>query len=137
MNVVRTQIMNGLICDRKEEIAGFWRGKTPCWKMCNCPESIMRQCPAIKRAVAPCWEMEGTYLKTSGGGQRRDDIEMCKACRVYRRYGFDSVFETDNRNISQGYPKNIPNYFKSLAEKLLKQIAANDNGRIRAISGGR
>lgn len=65
----------------------FWQGKTPCWQMCHCPESIKNGCPAFRYQHLPCWEIEGTYLKLSDDGSKGDDTSLCRICRVYERYG--------------------------------------------------
>lgn len=65
----------------------FWQDKTPCWKMCHCPEDMRNQCPAYNYPSLPCWEIEGTYLKLSDNGQNGQDTSICQICRVYKRYG--------------------------------------------------
>jgi hypothetical protein len=62
---------------------GFWQGKTPCWEMVHCPETIRSQCPASKGHPAACWEIEGTYCKLPSG----QDTSTCEVCVVYKRWG--------------------------------------------------
>ena len=73
--------------EQVNEPVSFWTDKKPCWEMCHCPEDIKQQCPAPKYPFVACWELEGTYLKLSDNGDRGDDINICKVCRVYKRYG--------------------------------------------------
>ena len=62
---------------------GFWQGKTPCWEMVRCPETIRSQCPASKDHPAACWEIQGTYSKLPSG----QDTRTCEMCVVYKRWG--------------------------------------------------
>ena len=66
---------------------GFWEEKTPCWEMFRCPEGIKTECPAFKYRSLPCWEIEGTYSKLYNYGAKGDSIDICRGCRVYKRYG--------------------------------------------------
>ncbi len=66
---------------------GFWEGKTPCWEMFRCPEAIKNECPAFKERSFPCWEIEGTYCKLYNYGEKGDNTEVCRVCRIYNRYG--------------------------------------------------
>jgi len=70
-----------------ESGGGFWEGKTPCWEMFRCPEAIRVECPAFIYRNLPCWEIEGTYSKLHGGGQKGHDTDICRNCRVYKRWG--------------------------------------------------
>ena len=69
-----------------ESGGGFWEGKTPCWEMFRCPEAIRTECPAFIHRNLPCWEIEGTYSKLHGDGQKGHDIDICRNCRVYKRW---------------------------------------------------
>ncbi len=71
----------------QEETMGFWAGKTPCWKMCHCPQMIREECPATKYPFHPCWEIEGTYCKLDDYGATGRDTSICQVCRVYKRWG--------------------------------------------------
>jgi len=66
---------------------GFWEGKTACWDMCNCPQSLKTECPAFKNRETPCWEIEGTYCKLDDYGATGRDTSICQVCRVYMRHG--------------------------------------------------
>lgn len=70
-----------------EEVQGFWAGKRACWEMCQCPETIRKECPAPKHQNVPCWQIEGTYCKLDDYGARGDDTSICEVCRVYKRWG--------------------------------------------------
>ena len=72
---------------------GFWEGKRPCWEMCQCPEMIRNECPALKHQSFPCWEIEGTYCKLDDYGVRGDDISLCQVCRVYKTYGENKLIQ--------------------------------------------
>ncbi len=76
-----------------EETEGFWKGKTPCWEMLRCPEAIRNECPAYKHQGLPCWQIEGTYSKLHGGGQKGCNTDICRVCRVYKRWGQDEPIE--------------------------------------------
>lgn len=65
----------------------FWAGKTPCWEMMRCPESIQADCPAPRQRQYPCWEIEGTYCKWNGWGALGRDTSICLICEVYLTYG--------------------------------------------------
>ncbi|MFH1486331.1 MAG: hypothetical protein ABIH46_09690 [Chloroflexota bacterium] len=89
----------------------FWHGKTPCWEMCHCPESIKSQCPAPRYPFLPCWEIEGTYLKLSDDASKGDDMSICRVCRVYKRYGEGKPMETKLRG------KGLDAYCRALRER--------------------
>jgi len=72
---------------------GFWEGKTPCWEMLHCPEEIRNECPAFKHQGMPCWQMEGTYCKLHGDGEKGCNTDICQMCRVYKRWGQDEPIE--------------------------------------------
>jgi len=76
-----------------EPVSGFWVGKRPCWEMCQCPETIRKECPALKYQSLPCWEIEGTYCKLDDYGNRGDDTSICEVCRVYKRWGTGKPIE--------------------------------------------
>lgn len=68
----------------------FWTGKATCWEMCYCPPVIRDECPAFNYRLIPCWETEGTFCKLkkeADGAVTGTDTTICKACRVYRKYG--------------------------------------------------
>ncbi|HXY75194.1 MAG TPA: hypothetical protein VEH58_07690 [Dehalococcoidales bacterium] len=69
---------------------GYWEGKSPCWEMSNCPESIRKECPAFKNTEIPCWEIEGTYCKLDDRGATGRDTSICQVCRVHQRYEANS-----------------------------------------------
>ncbi len=71
----------------------FWRGKTPCWEMCRCPESIHAACPAYRHRQYPCWEIEGTYCKWDEWGTLGRDTSVCLICEVYLRWGEGKLIE--------------------------------------------
>jgi hypothetical protein len=71
---------------------GFWEGKTPCWDMFRCPKEIRDECPAYRYQELPCWEIEGTYSKMCGGGNGHD-TDICRSCRVYKRWGNNERIE--------------------------------------------
>jgi hypothetical protein len=81
--VVREAKGNVLI----EDDLGFWEGKTTCWEMCTCPQTIRQECPAFKNRNFPCWEVEGTYCKLDDYGATGRDTSICQVCRVYKRWG--------------------------------------------------
>lgn len=66
---------------------GFWEGKSPCWEMFRCPESVKSECPAFKYRTVPCWQIEGTYCKLLEKGVKGDATDICINCRVYKRWG--------------------------------------------------
>ena len=66
---------------------GFWEGKTPCWEMFHCPDELRDECPAFKYRTLPCWEIEGTYCKLYDYGAKGDGTDICRYCRVYKRWG--------------------------------------------------
>jgi len=70
-----------------KEPVGFWEGKVPCWEMLRCPEKIRDECPAFRHQGLPCWQIEGTYSKLHGGGQKGCNTDICRVCRVYKRWG--------------------------------------------------
>ncbi|GAF75051.1 unnamed protein product, partial [marine sediment metagenome] len=70
-----------------EEGVGFWKDKTPCWEMLRCPEAIRNECPAFKHQGLPCWQIEGTYSKLDDYGTKGDRTDICRVCRVYKRWG--------------------------------------------------
>jgi hypothetical protein len=70
-----------------ENELGFWEGKTTCWEMCNCPQSLRQECPSYKNREIPCWEIEGTYCKLDDYGATGRDTSICQICRVYKRWG--------------------------------------------------
>jgi hypothetical protein len=72
-----------------EPALGFWEGKTPCWEMFRCPETIRDECPAFKYHTVPCWQIEGTYCKLYDYGAKGDGTDICQVCRVYKRWGHD------------------------------------------------
>ena len=76
-----------------EETEGFWKGKTPCWEMLRCPETIRNECPAFKHQGLPCWQIEGTYSKLHGGAQKGCNTDICRVCRVYKRWGQNEPIE--------------------------------------------
>jgi len=76
-----------------EQSKDYWEGKTPCWEMCHCPESIRDICPAFVNQSEACWAIEGTYCKLCDYGNRGDDTSICKVCRVYKRYGAGEPIE--------------------------------------------
>jgi len=76
-----------------EPALGFWEGKTPCWEMLRCPEAIRNECPAFKYRELPCWQIEGTYTKLHGYGQEGDNTDVCRVCRVYKRWGQNEPIE--------------------------------------------
>jgi len=72
---------------------GFWEEKTPCWEMLRCPEEIKNECPAFKHQGLPCWQIEGTYSKLHDNAQRGCNTDICRVCRVYKRWGQDEPIE--------------------------------------------
>jgi len=97
--------------DKNRQTTSFWQGKTPCWEMCHCPESIKYQCPASRNLDLPCWAIEGTYLKLSDDGITGDDTSICLVCKVYKRYGQSEQIEIKLRG------KGLDSYCRSLKEK--------------------
>ena len=78
---------------RAEPAQGFWEEKTPCWEMLRCPEEIRNECPAFKHQDLPCWQMEGTYCKLHDNGLKGHNTDICRACRIYKRWGHDEPIE--------------------------------------------
>jgi hypothetical protein len=74
----------------EEKGLGIWEGKSPCWEMTNCPQSLRNECPAYKNTETPCWEIEGTYCKLDDYGATGRDTSICQVCRVYKRYGVNA-----------------------------------------------
>ena len=71
----------------------FWADKTPCYQLCNCPDTIRRECPAERYQFLPCWEIEGTYCKLDDHGVTGRDTTICEICRVYKKYGNSEPIE--------------------------------------------
>jgi len=65
----------------------FWSGKTPCWEITSCPDSVKNECPAPKHHSLPCWQIEGTYCKLDERSASGLDTSICKQCQVYEQYG--------------------------------------------------
>ena len=65
----------------------FWHGKTPCWEMTGCPESVREACPVAGNQSLPCWEIEGTYVKLDDRGACGQDVSLCAECPVYKKWG--------------------------------------------------
>jgi hypothetical protein len=105
------------------EQSSFWEGKTPCWEMCHCPSVIRDGCPAYKYHSLPCWEIEGTYCKLSDDGSTGGDTNICKLCRVYRRYGAGEPVEIRLRG------RGVDSQLKSL-EKLLEEEASRQSSGV-------
>ena len=97
--------------DEDSQSNSFWQGKTPCWEMCHCPESIKYQCPASRNLDLPCWEIEGTYLKLSDDGITGDDTSICTVCKVFKRYGQGKQIAIKLRG------RGLDSYCRSLKEK--------------------
>ena len=76
-----------------EAATGFWEDKTPCWEMLRCPEAIRNECPAFKHQGMPCWQMEGTYCKLHCDGEKGHNTDICRVCRVYKRWGNEEPIE--------------------------------------------
>ena len=76
-----------------EPSLGFWEGKTPCWEMFRCPEAMRKECPAFKYRTLPCWQIEGTYCKLYDYGAKGDGTDICRVCRVYKRWGHGEPIE--------------------------------------------
>lgn len=72
---------------------GFWEEKAPCWEMLRCPEEIRNECPAFKHQGIPCWQIEGTYCKLHCDGEKGHNTDICRVCRVYKRWGQDEPIE--------------------------------------------
>lgn len=72
---------------KEERSVNFWVDKTPCYKLCNCPEMITNECPVSKYQFLACWEIEGTYCKLDDKGATGRDTSICETCRVYKKYG--------------------------------------------------
>ena len=71
----------------KEGKISFWDGKTPCWKMCHCPEAIQVECPALSYSWIPCWEIEGTFCKLDDDKATGRETLICEICPVYKSWG--------------------------------------------------
>ena len=72
---------------RKERRRNFWFGKTPCWEINRCPDSVKNECPTPKYPPLPCWQIEGTYCKLDERNTSGLDTSICKQCQVYKQYG--------------------------------------------------
>ena len=110
-NTIRIKPVNQKLEDEVKQSTNFWQGKTPCWEMCHCPESIKSQCPAPRNLSLPCWEIEGTYLKLSDDGNTGDDTSICSVCKVYKRYSEGKLIEIRLRG------RGLDSYCRSLREK--------------------
>jgi len=97
---------------------GFWGGKTPCWEIFCCPETIRDECPAFKYRNLPCWQIEGTYCKLLDYGQRGDSTDICWVCQVYKRYGNGEPIEI--KHFGKGF--NRPEGAISYAGRIFKEI---------------
>lgn len=80
---------------------GFWQGKIPCWEMFRCPEVIRNECPAFRYRTLSCWEIEGTYSKLHAYGEKGDRTDICRHCRVYKKYGEGKPIEI--KLVGQGF----------------------------------
>lgn len=74
--------------EQRRRQLGYWQGKTPCWEMLHCPETIREQCPVFRKENMPGWEIGGLYcqLFDSRGGIG-NFTDVCRLCRVYRKWG--------------------------------------------------
>ena len=95
----------------RESPPDFWRGKTPCWEVCHCPEVIKSECPAPKYRSLPCWEIEGTYCKLTADGTNGKDTGICRICRVYKQWGGNKPIEL------KLFGKGIDSFRRYLEEK--------------------
>ncbi len=111
LNTRRVRSVIQELQDEDRQSISFWQGKTPCWEMCHCPESIKNQCPAPRNLSLPCWEIEGTYLKLSDDGSTGDDTSICQVCKVFKRYSQDSLIEIKLRG------RGLDSYCRLLKEK--------------------
>lgn len=78
-----------------EQGNGFWEGKIPCWEMFRCPAEVKNKCPAFKNRSVPCWEVEGTYCKLFDYEEKGNNIDICRYCRVYKRWGNSEPIEVE------------------------------------------
>ena len=67
---------------------GFWRNKTPCWRMRGCIWTAREACKAYRNPERPCWEQETLCLELFG-------IDTCEECEVYRLYCSDDEEDED------------------------------------------
>lgn len=98
-----TQVMSGPVADIRRHIArtqtdrplahqradSFWKDKTPCWEMCQCPDEIRKECPAARHQSIPCWEIEGTFCKLDDYKATGRDTRICEICPVFKTWGKD------------------------------------------------
>jgi hypothetical protein len=96
-----------------EPASGFWEGKTPCWEMLHCPEPIKNECSAFKHQTLPCWQIEGTYCKVLNQGIEGTGTDICRVCRVYRRWESGEPLEI--KLSGRGANLNLPKVLKHLA----------------------
>lgn len=77
-DIEHMRILLNLVRQKRLNIETLRRfsGLIPCWKMNNCPEHIYEKCLAYSDEVyVPCWELLGTYCKSS--------LNNCRTCAVY------------------------------------------------------
>ncbi len=60
----------------------YWMNKQPCWEIKNCGFEKKENCTAFYNQTLPCWTVGGRR-----GDQKFHDIEQCRICQVYLKYG--------------------------------------------------
>ena len=96
-----------------EPTPGFWEGKTPCWDMLHCPETVKQECPAFQYHSLPCWQIEGTYCKLLDQGAEGTSTDICQVCRVYKRWEHGEPLEI--KLSGKGAKVDVPKVLKHLA----------------------
>ena len=57
----------------------YWKGKTPCWAIRECPIEVRKECIAYLNPALPCWEQDSYCKKLLGAA-------TCLSCEVLSRY---------------------------------------------------
>ena len=92
----------------EEHYRNFWFGKTACWEITNCPDSVKNECPAPKHPYLPCWQIEGTYCKLDEHNASGLDTNICRQCLVYKQYGGHSPLKIKGFTSAQHH-RPVPN----------------------------
>ena len=78
--------------ENKKGNFGYWIGKTPCWEIIHCPDSIRNYCPVYLNPDIPGWRVGGAYCPLFDSREIYGDFkEVCRHCRVYQEMGDKSL----------------------------------------------
>ena len=83
---------------QEKQNLGYWQGKTPCWEMLHCPETMRKQCPVFQHLTTPGWEVGGLYCQLFDSRQMGVFTDVCRLCRVYKKWGRGELNERPSSN---------------------------------------